>query len=39
MILGDICTRACAFCAVTSGRPTEYDLMEPARVAAAIADL
>src|SRR3990172_3782211 len=39
MILGDICTRACAFCAVKSGRPTEYDLMEPARVAAAISDL
>jgi lipoic acid synthetase len=39
MILGDICTRACAFCAVTSGRPTVYDLMEPGRVAAAIADL
>jgi lipoyl synthase len=39
MILGDVCTRACAFCAVTSGRPTEYDRMEPARVAAAIADL
>lgn len=39
MILGDICTRACAFCAVTSGKPTELDLMEPGRVAAAIADL
>jgi lipoic acid synthetase len=39
MILGDICTRACAFCAVTSGKPTEYDLMEPARVAGAVADL
>src|SRR5256885_13152427 len=39
MILGDICTRACAFCAVTSGRPTEYDVAEPARVAAAIAEL
>lgn len=39
MILGDICTRACAFCAVRSGRPTEYDLLEPGRVAAAIADL
>jgi lipoic acid synthetase len=39
MILGDVCTRACAFCAVTSGKPTEYDLMEPSRVAAAIADL
>jgi len=39
MILGDICTRACAFCAVTSGRPTELDRQEPARVAAAIAEL
>jgi lipoic acid synthetase len=39
MILGDTCTRACAFCAVTSGRPTELDRMEPERVAAAIADL
>src|SRR5262245_38403313 len=39
MILGNICTRACAFGAVTSGKPTEYDLLEPARVAAAIADL
>jgi len=39
MILGNICTRACAFCAVTSGRPTEYDLIEPGRVAAAVADL
>ena len=39
MILGDICTRACAFCAVTSGRPTELDIAEPARVAAAIAEL
>ena len=39
MILGDICTRACAFCAVTSGKPTELDLAEPQRVAAAIADL
>ena len=39
MILGDICTRACAFCAVKSGRPTELDLMEPRRVAAAIKSL
>ena len=39
MILGDICTRACAFCAVTSGRPTELDLAEPVRVAEAIAEL
>src|SRR3954471_20659682 len=39
MILGDICTRACAFCAVTSGKPTELDQAEPARVAEAIAEL
>ena len=39
MILGDVCTRACAFCAVTSGKPNELDRSEPARVAAAIADL
>ncbi|GIP40803.1 lipoyl synthase [Paenibacillus sp. J31TS4] len=35
MILGDICTRACRFCAVNSGRPTELDLQEPERVAEA----
>lgn len=35
MILGDICTRACRFCAVQSGLPTELDLQEPARVAEA----
>jgi len=39
MILGDICTRACRFCAITTGRPTELDLAEPARVAAMIAEL
>ncbi len=33
MILGDICTRACGFCAVQSGLPTELDLAEPERVA------
>lgn len=33
MILGDICTRACRFCAVNSGMPTELDLQEPERVA------
>jgi lipoic acid synthetase len=33
MILGDICTRACSFCAVKTGRPTELDLDEPRRVA------
>jgi len=37
MILGDVCTRNCGYCAVTHGRPPRYDLSEPARVAAAIA--
>lgn len=36
MILGNICTRNCSFCAVLSGRPTEYDIGEPARVADAV---
>ena len=36
MILGDVCTRACAYCAVSHGRPGELDLAEPARVAHAI---
>lgn len=35
MILGDICTRACRFCAVKTGLPTELDLAEPERVAEA----
>lgn len=35
MILGDICTRACRFCAVTSGKPTWNDAREPERVAKA----
>jgi lipoic acid synthetase len=39
MILGDVCTRACRFCAVTSGRPTELDIGEPVRVAESIAQL
>ncbi len=39
MILGDVCTRACRFCAVTSGRPTELDLGEPLRVADSVAQL
>lgn len=39
MILGDVCTRACRFCAVTSGRPTELDLGEPLRVALSVAQL
>ena len=37
MILGDVCTRACAYCAVAHGRPATLDAGEPARVAEAIA--
>ncbi|GEK30181.1 lipoyl synthase [Kurthia zopfii] len=33
MILGDVCTRACRFCAVKTGLPNELDLAEPERVA------
>lgn len=36
MILGNICTRSCSFCAVKTGRPTELDVDEPQRVAEAI---
>lgn len=36
MILGNVCTRSCSFCAVKTGRPTEYDIEEPQRVAEAI---
>jgi lipoic acid synthetase len=36
MILGDVCTRACSYCAVAHGRPTELDLDEPRRVAEAV---
>ena len=36
MILGDKCTRACSFCNVTTGKPTEYDIFEPFRAAEAI---
>jgi lipoic acid synthetase len=36
MILGDVCTRACAYCAVAHGRPGAVDTGEPARVANAI---
>jgi lipoic acid synthetase len=39
MILGDVCTRACAYCAVAHGRPDAVDLAEPARVADAIRTL
>ncbi len=36
MILGNVCTRGCSFCAVKTGRPPEYDEDEPRRVAEAI---
>ncbi|OYY94620.1 MAG: lipoyl synthase [Hydrogenophilales bacterium 28-61-23] len=39
MLLGDTCTRACAFCSVKTGRPTWLDTDEPRRVAAACIDL
>lgn len=39
MILGDICTRACRFCAVKTGLPTELDWAEPERVAEATAQM
>ena len=39
MILGDVCTRNCAYCAVAHGRPPKYDVEEPARVAEAIGQM
>jgi lipoic acid synthetase len=39
MILGDVCTRNCGYCAVSHGRPPTYDVEEPARVAEAVAEL
>jgi lipoic acid synthetase len=39
MIMGDICTRACAFCNVATGRPRPLDPQEPQRVAEAVATL
>ena len=39
MILGDVCTRNCAYCAVAHGRPPKYDISEPHRVAHAIAQM
>jgi lipoic acid synthetase len=39
MILGDVCTRACSYCAVSHGRPGAVDAAEPARVAEAIRTL
>jgi lipoic acid synthetase len=39
MILGDVCTRACGFCAIKTGKPLVHDLDEPRRVAEAIRGL
>ena len=39
MVLGDVCTRNCAYCAVAHGRPPKYDTAEPARVAEAVAEM
>jgi lipoic acid synthetase len=39
MILGDTCTRACSFCNVLTGKPTELDVLEPVRAAEAIRDM
>ena len=39
MILGEVCTRACSYCAVAHGRPADVDTAEPARVAHAIEQL
>jgi lipoyl synthase len=37
MILGDVCTRNCAYCAVAHGRPPKFDPSEPSRVGEAVA--
>ncbi|MGH7624152.1 MAG: lipoyl synthase [Gemmatimonadaceae bacterium] len=39
MVLGDVCTRNCAYCAVAHGRPPSYDIAEPERVAAAVKEM
>ena len=39
MILGDVCTRACGFCSVKTGKPLIYDELEPIRVAQAVKDM
>ncbi len=36
MILGNICTRSCGFCAVATGKPLEADIFEPAKVAQSV---
>jgi Lipoate synthase len=39
LVCGDVCTRACGFCNVTSGRPAALDPEEPANVARAVAEM
>ena len=39
MMLGNLCTRRCGFCAVPKGRPAAIDFDEPRRVAEAVASL
>ena len=39
MILGDTCTRACAFCDVKTGKPSDLDIFEPAKIAKAVQNL
>ncbi|MEK7402628.1 MAG: lipoyl synthase [Gemmatimonadota bacterium] len=39
MILGDVCTRNCAYCAVAHGRPPKFDATEPSRVARAVGEM
>src|SRR5262249_27621450 len=39
MLMGDVCTRTCGFCAVTQGRPGQLDPGEPARIAQAAVEL
>ncbi len=39
MILGDVCTRNCAYCAVAHGRPPKFDAAEPERVGEAVAQM
>ena len=39
MIMGDTCTRACAFCDVKTGKPNALDIFEPAKIAKAVQSL
>ncbi len=39
MIMGDTCTRACAFCDVKTGKPTDLDIFEPMKISMAVKDL